>query len=146
MPHPMQEPPVPVFDNLQTLVALNSRDWSADRADAWLYGVICGWNDDPAEETDGMETLRSIGAQHQWSDARIEQLGDLHRQWSAAKRASTTPEPTIPTAVHQVLDDLETRAGIIHAKGSTSLAGVRSNVRADGYLEAVRLIRAAAGL
>lgn len=146
MSHPMLEPPVSVFDNLQTLVALNSRDWSADRADAWLYGVICGWNDDPAEETDGMETLRAIGAQHQWSDARIEQLSGLHRQWSAAKRASIAPEPTIPAELQAVLEDLETRAHMIHAKGSTSLAGVRSNGRADGYLEAVRLVRAAAGI
>jgi hypothetical protein len=31
--------------SLSVVVTFDARDWSLVRADAWLYGIICGWDD-----------------------------------------------------------------------------------------------------
>lgn len=32
-------------DNLHHNMTLNSRDWSRDKGDSWLYGIVCGWGE-----------------------------------------------------------------------------------------------------
>jgi len=137
------EPPTNLFKNLETLLELTSRDWGADKADSWLYGVICGWHDDPEEGTDGDEILREVGSRHRWSPQRQQELKALHASWLEAKEVMGRPDPPVPAGLDPVLEDLERRANGIKAKNSSSLNGMVSQGRAEGYLEAVRLIRQA---
>lgn len=38
------------LESLEVVLVFDSRDWAGNRRDAWIYGIICGWeNDDPLE-------------------------------------------------------------------------------------------------
>lgn len=55
--------------SLESCLALSPRDWSTDRHDAWIYGIVCGWD---------AETIREIAQKHGWTKEIIEQLNQLH--------------------------------------------------------------------
>lgn len=50
--------------SLGRTLATNARDWSLDRADAWLYGALCGWD----------EALPEVAARHGWSAEDVARL------------------------------------------------------------------------
>jgi hypothetical protein len=54
--------------SVQRLIARDSRDWSADRHDAFLYGVFVGW---------GAEQERVAG-RHAWDEDFVARLDRLH--------------------------------------------------------------------
>lgn len=76
------------LDAIRTLVALDSRDWTQDRADAWLYGIVLGWDgaDDDPEDV-GVMDLAS--ARHGWNPAQVARLRALHERF----KATLSPAP-----------------------------------------------------
>ena len=52
------------------IVTADPRDWTANRHDAFLYGLFRGW-DDPAAEAD-------VAAKHGWDEQFLERLHRLH--------------------------------------------------------------------
>lgn len=56
-------------------LAFHPRDWSVDRRDAWLWGVIVGWDQD---------SLWELAAKHGWSAEEVERLQGLHAALEAA--------------------------------------------------------------
>jgi hypothetical protein len=52
------------------IVTADPRDWTANRHDAFLYGLFRGW-DDPAAEA-------AVAAKHGWDDQFLERLHRLH--------------------------------------------------------------------
>jgi hypothetical protein len=60
------------------IVTADPRDWTANRHDAFLYGLLRGW-DDPASEA-------AVADKHGWDDQFLERLRRLH---SAVERART---------------------------------------------------------
>lgn len=59
-------------DSLNTVLTTNVRDWGLDKADAWIYAIIVGW-DEPA--------LREVAKHHKWSEATTERLRQLRRAY-----------------------------------------------------------------
>jgi hypothetical protein len=62
---------------------LDHRDWTADRIDAYLWGVLVGWSDDALEE---------IAVKHQWNEHRVKYV----REMRALLAPITEPQPKEP--------------------------------------------------
>ena len=65
------------FDSLHSTLTTSSRDWSLTRGDAWVYGVVVGWDKGSRAE---------LAAQHGWTPEQIERLQRLHATFNAHKR------------------------------------------------------------
>lgn len=55
---------------MDTMIA-DDRDWSKDDTDAWIYGVLWGWDDDSYAE---------LQEYHRWTDQEVLLNGVLHQQ------------------------------------------------------------------
>ncbi len=64
------------IDSIGTSMIMSPRDWGLDHRDAWVYGIVLGWNSDSLAE------LRVI---HRWDDKTVERLTKLR---SAIEEAS----------------------------------------------------------
>ena len=65
------------LEALENCVAFSSRDWSVDKGDAWIYGIVIGWSDaDP--EFDAMD---EVARQHGWDSATVERLKILNEKF-----------------------------------------------------------------
>ena len=75
------------------MMATDSRDWSLDRSDVWLYGLIVGWEceDDHLHEEwcGGGEALRQVAAQHGWEAEDIARI----RRFRAALKGEQPAKP-----------------------------------------------------
>lgn len=66
------------FDSLRSALAFSPRDWSDSKDLAWVWGIIMGWDGDPADETDAMsEVAESFG----WTKEQVECLRNLHAKF-----------------------------------------------------------------
>jgi hypothetical protein len=59
---------------------LDHRDWTADRTDAYLWGVLIGWSN---------EALDEIAVKHRWNEHRIKYV----REMRALLAPITDPQP-----------------------------------------------------
>ncbi|WIB65823.1 hypothetical protein [Curtobacterium sp. MCBD17_040] len=68
-----------VLDALHLRFTLSSNDWGARSSDAWLYGIVAGWDlkpdDDPEFDSPAMPHL---AAQHGWNDEQVARIRQLH--------------------------------------------------------------------
>lgn len=62
-----------VLSSLSRAVAGNTRDWSVDKRDAWVWGVLCGWVD----RTD-LPAMAEIITAHNLDAAAVENMKRLH--------------------------------------------------------------------
>jgi hypothetical protein len=60
---------------LEELLGFDSRDWSLNSKDAWMYGIICGWGD----------AIEDVAKKHSWTNDQVDQLKDLHFKWNGLK-------------------------------------------------------------
>lgn len=76
-PQPALDPAlVDALNSARRIVTADPRDWTANRHDAFLYGMFRGW-DDAAEEA-------LVAARHGWNEQFVERL---HRLRSAVDAA-----------------------------------------------------------
>jgi hypothetical protein len=71
-----------VLDTLARVLAGDPRDWSLDRRDAWLWGVLCGWDceDHPGTvECDETCTnaLATVAQRHGWNAVEVDVLRSM---------------------------------------------------------------------
>lgn len=66
------------LDSIICTIAFNSRDMSTDKRDAWLYGIVCGWE----------ESIKEIQEQHGWSDVAVKRLKILHKNYKVMVKES----------------------------------------------------------
>lgn len=59
-------------ESLSRTMAFSSRDWSINREDAWMYGIVCGWDS---------ESLAELKQRHGWTDDQVARLDRLHGAW-----------------------------------------------------------------
>ncbi|AIM37391.1 hypothetical protein KO02_12335 [Sphingobacterium sp. ML3W] len=60
------------FQQLKETLCSTSRDCSKDKMIAFLYAIICGWDD---------ESYKDLKVQHDWSDSVVLRLKDLHNKF-----------------------------------------------------------------
>ncbi len=68
----MDKMPENPFESLQNCIAFHSRDWARDKRDAWVYGVIVGWDD---------ASLKELAFKHCWYDETVARLKRLHERY-----------------------------------------------------------------
>jgi hypothetical protein len=61
--------------SLQAALAFSPKDWSQHHRDAWVWGIINGWDS---------EAMREVAEQHGWSPDTVRRLERLHRQFAEA--------------------------------------------------------------
>lgn len=84
-PGPLAE----VFESLDRVLTSSSRDWGEYWADAWLYGVLTGWDCETPHEHDDVcgdgGAMRELTQKHGWDDEAVSRL----RRYRAAVRAAS---------------------------------------------------------
>lgn len=63
---------------LEDTLAFAVDDWAASRAMAWVYGIVCGW-DDEDDPDDG--AMAELAATYDWDDATVSRLRRLHERF-----------------------------------------------------------------
>lgn len=75
-------------------MATNVRDWGTDRMDAFLWGVLLGWDCDEQHEHDEIDcspgAMDEIAARHGWDTQQIERVRRFHRAVLAAAGQAPT--------------------------------------------------------
>ena len=66
------------FESLHATLVFCSRDWAVNEKDAWIWGIVVGWDWDD-------ESMSKIRSQLGWSDETIARLTRLHKQFLFAK-------------------------------------------------------------
>ena len=62
--------------SLYDLLVFSARDWSADATDAWIYGIIVGWND---------ASLKLLREKFAWGEIETDRLKAMHREFLGLK-------------------------------------------------------------
>ena len=66
--------------SLRESIVLAANDWSQSRAEAWVYGIVVGWDPDPDDEPDedDGDVMGDLAERFGWSDAQVARLRRLH--------------------------------------------------------------------
>ena len=71
------------FESIHDTMAFATKDWSKDKNDAWIYGIVCGWSDGAYAEL-----MKVYG----WSPAQVKRNKALRRDWIDAAIAYGAPK------------------------------------------------------
>lgn len=91
------------LESLSVTIPFSPRDWGIEKRDAWVYGIVCGWDDDCRAEFE-----KKFG----WDDATFSRLNRLHERFEEMRRAQSdhigdvTAMITQPDNEPLTLDDL----------------------------------------
>lgn len=72
------------LEAIERAISLSSRDWSKNRGDAALYGIVFGWDDDDGNPRNS--AMAEVAAKVGWSPVDVERIRALHRAYLSAKR------------------------------------------------------------
>lgn len=70
------------LEALHDSVAFSSMDWGEARDVAWIYGIVCGWDADDADEESAMP---EVAAKFGWTGEQVARLRALHASFEALK-------------------------------------------------------------
>jgi len=87
----MSKPPpadlTEALTSLRRTLAFDSRDWAKDRADAWLYALLCGWGCEEDHQHDdicgGDTALEEVAHLHGWNEETVDRARRLRRAIAA---------------------------------------------------------------
>ncbi|MER6249331.1 hypothetical protein [Streptomyces griseorubiginosus] len=74
---------VSVCNMMRTAASHYDRDWTADRIDAYLWGVLIGWSDDALEE---------IAVKHRWDEHRVKYVREMRALLATITNPPTTED------------------------------------------------------
>jgi hypothetical protein len=57
------------LESLYDCIVFSARDWALDDRDAWIYGIVVGWEG---------EALAEVARNHSWDELDIKRLQRLH--------------------------------------------------------------------
>ncbi|MEV0691801.1 hypothetical protein [Streptomyces sp. NPDC050388] len=73
--------------SLHRTMAHDPRDWALDKRDAWLWGIVCGWECEAQHDHDVVcgrdNPLRQVAARHRWPNEDVERLKTYRRAVAA---------------------------------------------------------------
>lgn len=70
------------FESIDKCLAFSSRDHGLYRGDAWVYGIVCGWEHGDSKAMDEM------AARHGWDAESVARLRRLHKAGVALSAAT----------------------------------------------------------
>ena len=83
----MSGQPIEVTKVLEEMLTFTSKDMAADRLDAWLYGIIIGWDD---EDGDGLDAMSELAKRFGWSEVAVTRLRAQREAWKRLANAEAT--------------------------------------------------------
>lgn len=57
---------------LSTTLAFSADDWGSSRAKSWVWGIVCGWDD---------EAMAELAAEWGWDETAVARLNRLHARF-----------------------------------------------------------------
>lgn len=84
------QPPKCPGEALRNTLAFDPRDWSLNKRDAWLYGIILGWSEEPETgDPDNVggtlcTAMEEVATMHGWTDEDVARLRRLHEAFDQA--------------------------------------------------------------
>ena len=60
--------------SIEAAIACSPRDWSLNKRDAWIYGIVFGWDGSSMDE---------VAKAHGWDASEVGRLKKLHKAWDA---------------------------------------------------------------
>jgi hypothetical protein len=60
------------FTSLGNCMSFHSRDWGQDKRDAWMWGIICGWDE---------RSMQECRSRFGWSDEDVARLRRLRQRF-----------------------------------------------------------------
>lgn len=75
---------------LRDLLAFSSRDWASVKGDAWLWGIVFGW-DAPYDDEDDPGAMDQVAARHHWDEHDIARLRRLHANFERLELPDSQP-------------------------------------------------------
>jgi len=68
------------LESIEFTIAFSSRDMATDKRDAWIYGIVLGWDDE--------KTFEEFKEKFGWSDAAVKRLKKLHENYTVMAKQS----------------------------------------------------------
>lgn len=72
-PWPYPKPITNAGESIRTCMTSDPRDWSTYKRDAWLWGIVMGWDD----------ALDDVAEQHGWTEETKRRIKMLHEHFDA---------------------------------------------------------------
>tara|TARA_Y100000310_G_scaffold213365_1_gene214292 strand:+ start:136 stop:384 length:249 start_codon:yes stop_codon:yes gene_type:complete len=64
------------LESIDCTLAFAAKDWSIDKNDAWIYGIVAGWDDD---------SLLELKVRFRWTTETVNRLKKLHEAFNKLK-------------------------------------------------------------
>lgn len=71
------------INSLADTLAFSADDWSASRAMAWVWGIVCGWDDDSFTE---------LAPRFRWTAEQVERLKRLRANFERLEAAPVSTD------------------------------------------------------
>lgn len=62
---------------LRDMLAFSARDWAENKTDAWLWGIVFGWDSEEPDE----DAMDEVAHKHHWTDTDVARLRKLHENF-----------------------------------------------------------------
>ena len=100
------------FEALHNLITFSSKDFGANRTDAWLYGIVVGWdNEDTDPDPEDLGAMDELAATFGWDAQTVAQLRELRSQWI---QRTTTPVVPAPAEIRPWQTWWEVPEGVVY--------------------------------
>lgn len=74
----MAQPEENPFESIAACIAFSPHDWGENHRNAWIYGIVLGWDGDSMDEQ---------ARRHRWSPDDVARLRRLHAAYRAQCRS-----------------------------------------------------------
>lgn len=64
------------LESIKQAIVFSSKDYSACKRDAWLYGIVIGWDED---------AMLNVAERHKWTPETVARLKRLHEAYLVLK-------------------------------------------------------------
>lgn len=75
-----------LFRSMHDMMNFSSKDWALEKEDAWLYGIVVGWDADDPDDPDDSSCMLELQRHHGWSDEAIVKLRRFRQEWLAIQK------------------------------------------------------------
>lgn len=76
------------LEALESSLAFSSMDWGEARDTAWIYGIVCGWDEDDDPEDAG--AMQELATKFGWTDEQVSRLRALHAEFTRMREGAAS--------------------------------------------------------